>query len=161
MLSEIGRNRLVWSDVLLAVQRDECMMPFTYQLNKMDMDALRHAACSPYRLSGAFLGKADGELISRVIELDCGRDGPPPQYAVTLLPGGRWFIHTDRGWNPQSGGLSRIVCSDMLPKHGTQPAASFDLANSSETWPTLYAVQSDLPNNRIVAVVSYILSYPT
>jgi hypothetical protein len=161
MLNEIGSHRVIWIRALLALQVEECMMPFTYRPLTMDAGTLRRSACSPYRLSSAFLGRSAGRLSSQVFHLECGPDGPPPQFAVYLLPGGRWLIHTDRGLASREGGPSRISCSDLSHITIRQPSESLDLTNPAETWPTLHAIQSDPEFGRIVAVVSYLISFPT
>lgn len=135
--------------------------PFGGQMDNMDTRAIRQVACSPYRLSRAFRGKATVKLVSRVILLDHGLDGPPPQYAVYLLPGGRWLLHTDRGTCLDDGSPSRLSCSDLSIIAVVQPSLPLYLEHAAETWPTLYHVQSDPENHRIVVIVSYLGTFPT
>lgn len=164
-MNHIGNYRVVWIYALLALARKECMMPFTYeiQLDTMDTKGIRNLACSPWRLSRGLMGKISLHLTPRFFTLSQGTEGPPPQFAVYLVPGGRWLVHTDRGENPVEGTPSRISCSDialMGTPGDPQPSVHFDLQHATESWPTLSHVQSDPENNRIVVVISYMDNYP-
>ncbi|KAF9518493.1 hypothetical protein BS47DRAFT_1338167 [Hydnum rufescens UP504] len=139
----IGGSRIIWIRALLALECDQCMMPRTYLglLSNMDTRAIRQLACCPYRLSQ-------------------GIEGPPPQYAASLLPGGRWLLHTARGTGTNDGSRSRVSCSDLSMIAVVQPSVHFYLEHAAETWPTLCDVQSDFENHRVVAVVSYLGTFP-
>jgi hypothetical protein len=159
----IGASRIIWIRALIALEFDQCMMPRTYLglLGNMDTRAIRQLACSPYRLSQVFRGKTSAQLTSRVILLDHGLEGPPPQYAASLLPGGRWLLHTARGTGANDGSRSRVSCSDLSMIAVVQPSVHFYLEHAAETWPTLCDIQSDFENHRVVAVVSYLGTFPT
>lgn len=146
----------------------ECFVPFTYDFESMKLEALHRFACAPYRLGGAFLGKGVAKTTAHVFELDTAGHGPPPQYAMYLVPGGRWLLYTDRGYHNQDAGLARISCADMTEVvsgdessvKGNFPCRSFELSNPVETWPTIHAVQGSVETASLTVAVSYLLHFP-
>ncbi|KAF8323061.1 hypothetical protein DL93DRAFT_2162259 [Clavulina sp. PMI_390] len=158
---EIENNRIVWLRMLETIERVQCMVPRTYRVENMDTHALRHDACAPYRLASAILGKGVVNTAVKTFELETAEQGPPPQYAIYLIPGGRWMFHADRGANFRSGGPARISCTDLSEPTRSQRAKSFDLRLPVDTWPTIHAVQSDPDNSRIRVVVTYQHTFPT
>lgn len=137
------------------------MVSRTYDTESMDIQTLKHAACLPYRLAGAILGRGTMSADVEIFELDTAGQGPPPQYAIYLLPGGRWIFYTDRGIDPKSGGLARISCTDVSGVDKSQRVSSFSLRLPTETSPTIHAVQSDPDNSRVTVVVTYQDVFPT
>lgn len=157
---EIENNRVVWLRTLIVLERDECMIPYTYLTERMDTRALKHAACAPFRLASAILGMGTISTRTKAFKLDTAGRGAPPQYAIYLVPGGRWIFHTDRGLGANSGGPARISCTDLSDLGRSQRVCSFSLRSPVDTWPTINAVQSDPDNFRITIVVTYQRIFP-
>lgn len=138
------------------------MSPFTYRTAEMSLQDLKRVASTPYQLSTAFIGKCSAKTEARTFKVDTGGLGPPPQYALNLLPGGRWLVHADRGAHPAGGGPGRVSLSDVGEIHEgkTQPFISFPLLAPSDSWPSVNAVQSDPINRRFIIAVSYLSGFP-
>lgn len=158
---EIKDSRIIWLQALRALERSECLIPFTYLTDGVDTRSLWQSACRPYRLASAILGKGTVIPIIKSFYLDTAGQGPPPQYAMHLVPGGRWIFHTDRGMKLDSSEPARISCSDLSRLGGTQTIRSFPLRFPVDTWPTIYGIQSDPENSRVAIVVSYQRTFPT
>jgi hypothetical protein len=161
LYKEIKDNRIVWLRAIRMLEREECLVPFTYLTDAADTHSLRDSACLPYRLASVILGIGTITPVIKSFHLDTAGQGPPPQYAMHLVPGGRWIFHTDRGMQVNSGEPSRISCSDLSRLGGTQPICSLPLRFPVDTWPTIYGIQSDSENSRVTIVVSYQRVFPT
>ena len=157
---EIKGNRVIWLRALRALERNECLMPSTYLTSDISGRDSRHSACLPYRLASAVLGKGAILSVTRIFHLDTAGQGPPPQYAVYLVPGGRWIFHTDRGTNINSSEPARISCSDLARMDGAGTMRSFPLRFPVDTWPTIFGIQSDPDNFRTAVLVSYQRAFP-
>lgn len=137
------------------------MIPLTYKVEKMDMTALKKAACTPYRLASAIFGKGTVSASAKLVTLDTAGQGPPPQYAVYLIPGGRWIIYTDRGAQYKSGGCARISCADLYDSESAKRfPSSFSLRHPVQFWPTISAVQSNPENSAINIAITYQRTFP-
>lgn len=138
------------------------MTRFTYRSDSMSIQALKRVASAPYRLSSALLGRGTTRTDTRIFKLDTAGQGPPPQYALNLLTGGRWLVHADRGTDPSGSAPARICLSDMLEINdgALQASVSFPLLSPVDSWPTINSAQSDPKNSRFIIVVSYLSGFP-